>query len=228
MLRFPDCHEQDETLSQPAHRLKVRAALRDGPSTRRRILMAALKAFARHGFDGVSLRTIAVEAGVNHQLIAHHFGSKQDLWDAALEARQEDFQEFHQALSITGDSSDPRDQFRSCVKTIIKFTLASPDIPCIHYHEALINRSARKNSDRYQRLLEDRIARYRTQIQRLLTQAMEAGIIAQVPIDDFFFVFQGAVLHRIIVAKESEHFAGVPIEEVVDAHTDAIVGSFAR
>lgn len=215
-------------MSQPAHRLKARAALRDGPSTRRRILKAALKAFARHGFEGVSLRTIANEAGVNHQLIAHHFGSKQDLWDAALDARLEDFQEVHQALSVAGDVSDPREQFRICVKAIIEFTIASPEIPCIHYHEALINRSARKNSDRYQRLLENRIVRYRTLIERLLTQAMEGGIIAQMPIDDFFFVFQGAVLHRIIVAKESEHFAGVPIEEVVDAHTDAIIGSFTR
>ena len=215
-------------MSQPANRLKAGAAPRDGPSTRRRILKAALKAFACHGFDGVSLRTIANEAGVNHQLIAHHFGSKQDLWDAALDERLEDFQEFHRALSVAGGSSDPRDQFRICVKMIVEFTLASPEIPCIHYHEALINRSARKNSGRYQRLLEDRIARYRALIERLLVQAMEAGIIARMPIDDFFFVFQGAVLHRIIVAKESEHFAGVPLEEVVDAHTDAIVGSFTR
>ena len=215
-------------MSQPVHRLKPRAALRDGPSTRRRILKAALEAFARHGFDGVSLRTIADEAGVNHQLIAHHFGSKQDLWDAALDARLEKFQEYHQALSVAGDVPDPREQFRSCVKTIVEFTLASPEIPCIYYHEALINRSARKNSDRYQRLLEDQIARYRTLIERLLTQAQDAGIIAQVPFDDFIFVFQGAVLHRIIVAKESEHFAGVPIEEVVNAHADAIVGSFTR
>jgi len=215
-------------LSQPAHRSKARAASRDGPSTRRRIRKAALKAFARHGFDGVSLRTIANEAGVNHQLIAHHFGSKQDLWDSALGARLEDFQEVHRALSVAGDVSDPREQFRNCVRAIIEFTIASPEGPCIHYHEALINRSAPKNSDRYQRLLESRVARYRTLIERLLTQTMEAGVIAPIPFEDFYFVFQGAVLHRIIVAKESEHFAGVPIEEVVDAHTDAIVGSFIR
>ena len=215
-------------MSQPANRLKSSAAFRDGPSTRRRILRAALKAFARHGFDGVSLRTIADEAGVKHQLIAHHFGSKQDLWDAALDARFDEFQEFHQALSVAGDSADPRDQFRNWVKAIVEFALASPEIPCIHYHEALINRSARKNSDRYQRLLEHQVARYRKLVERFLTQAQEAGIIARIPLDDFWFVFQGAILHRIIVAKESEHFAGVPIEEVVDAHTDAIVRSFAR
>ena len=215
-------------MSQPAKRLKARAALRDGPSTRRRILKAALKAFARHGFDAVSLRTIAVEAGVNHQLIGHHFGSKQDLWNAALDARYEDFQAFHQALSVAGDSSDPQEQFRACVKTIIEFSLSSPEVPCIHYHEALINRSAGQNSDRYRRLLERQVARYRTLIERLLVQAQEAGIMPQIPVDDLWFVFQGAVLHRIIVAKESEHFTGVPIEEIVDAHTEAIVRSFAR
>ena len=215
-------------MSQPAKRLKARAAFRDGPSTRRRILKAALKAFARHGFDGVSLRTIAVEAGVNHQLIGHHFGSKQDLWNAALDARYEDFHEFHRALSVAGDSTDPQEQFRSCVKTIIEFTLSSPEVPCIHYHEALINRSAGKISDRYRRLLEHQVARYRTLIERLLVQAQEAGIMPQIPVDDLWFVFQGAILHRIIVAKESEHFTGVPIEEIVDVHTDAIVRSFAR
>lgn len=193
-------------MSQPTHSVKAGAAFRDGPSTRRRILKAALKAFARHGFDGVSLRAIANEAGVNHQLIGHHFGSKQDLWDAALDARLEDFQGFHLALSVAGDSSDPQDQFRSCVKTIVEFTIASPEIPCIHYHEALINRSATKNSDRYQRLLEDRIARYRTLIERLLSQAMGAGIIAQMPIDDFFSCFRAPSACSIRLPLSGNHF----------------------
>ncbi len=215
-------------MSQPAVRSKSGAVFRDGPSTRKRILEAALKAFARHGFEGVSLRTIADEAGINHQLIGHHFGSKQDLWNAALEARFDVFQEFHEALSVASDLPDPREQFRHCVKTIVEFTIASPDIPCIHYHEALINRSAEKNSDRYQRLLEQQVTRYRTLTDRLLTQLQDTGVIAQMPVDDFRYVFQGAILHRIIVAKESEHFSGVPIEDLVDAHTDAIVRSFTK
>ena len=215
-------------MTQPAVRSKSAAVFRDGPSTRKRILQAALTAFARHGFEGVSLRTIADEAGINHQLIGHHFGSKQDLWNAALEARFDDFQEFHEALSVASDLPDPRDQFRHCVKTIVEFTIASPDIPCIHYHEALINRSAEKNSDRYQRLLEQQVTRYRTLTDRLLTQLQDTGVIAQMPVDDFRYVFQGAILHRIIVAKESEHFSGMPIEDLVDAHTDAIVRSFTR
>ena len=215
-------------MSQPAKRLKTTATTRDAASTRRRILDAALKAFARHGFDGVSLRTIADEAGVNHQLIGHHFGSKQDLWDAALDSRVEVFGKLHHALDVAGEVSDPREQFRSFQRAVVEFTVANPENACINYHEALVNRSARKNSDRYQRLLELQVTRYREVTERLLAQAQDAGIIPQMPIDDLWFVWQGAVLHRIITAKQSEHFTGVPIEDVVDAHTDAIVRIFIR
>jgi len=215
-------------LSQPAKSVKVRAAVRDGPSTRQRILQAALKAFARHGFDGVSLRTIADEAGVNHQLIGHHFGSKQDLWDAALDSRVEDFGKLHHALDVAGEVSDPREQFLSFLRTVVEYTVANPENACINVHEALVNRSVSKNSDRYQRLLERQVTKYREMTERLLAQAQEAGILPQMPIDDLWFVWQGAVIHRIITAKQSEHFSGLPIEEVVDAHTNAIAKIFVR
>jgi len=38
-----------------------------------------------HGFDGVSLRDIAIEAGTTHGLIRHHFGTKEGIWQAAVE-----------------------------------------------------------------------------------------------------------------------------------------------
>lgn len=50
---------------------------------RRRILDAAIACFARHGFEGASLRDIAADAGLSHAVIRHVFGNKDDLWDAA-------------------------------------------------------------------------------------------------------------------------------------------------
>ncbi|RYE57225.1 MAG: TetR/AcrR family transcriptional regulator, partial [Rhizobiaceae bacterium] len=44
------------------------------------ILDAALKAFARDGFDGASLPKIAEMAQIAHPLIHYHFGSKDNLW----------------------------------------------------------------------------------------------------------------------------------------------------
>jgi TetR/AcrR family transcriptional regulator len=58
-------------------------ATRDPDATRARILDAALAQFVDHGFAKVSMREIAEESGVTKSLIHHHFGSKQQLWDAA-------------------------------------------------------------------------------------------------------------------------------------------------
>jgi AcrR family transcriptional regulator len=62
-----------------------RSGRRPGPSgTREAILAAAGRLFAEHGYDRASLRGIAAEAGVDQKLIAHFFGSKQQLFVAAV------------------------------------------------------------------------------------------------------------------------------------------------
>jgi TetR/AcrR family transcriptional regulator len=55
---------------------------RDAEATREAVLTAAEKLFAEHGFAATSMRDISTESGVSHPLIHHHFGSKQDLYDA--------------------------------------------------------------------------------------------------------------------------------------------------
>ena len=52
--------------------------------TREAILAAAAARFAAVGYDRASLRAIAAEAGVDQKLIAHYFGSKQQLFVAAI------------------------------------------------------------------------------------------------------------------------------------------------
>lgn len=56
-----------------------------GDSTRGEILDAALEAFAEAGFGAMSVRELTRQLGVSHNLVHHHFGSKLDLWRAALD-----------------------------------------------------------------------------------------------------------------------------------------------
>ena len=61
------------------------AGRRPGTSgTRDAILAAATRQFAEHGYDRASLRAIASDAGVDHKLIGHFFGTKQQLFVAAV------------------------------------------------------------------------------------------------------------------------------------------------
>jgi len=56
-----------------------------GPSdTRDRILASARELFARNGIDKTSIRAIASAAGVDAALVHHYFGTKQQLFVAAI------------------------------------------------------------------------------------------------------------------------------------------------
>jgi TetR/AcrR family transcriptional regulator len=57
-----------------------------GPTTRQRVLDAALRAFAAHGYEATSLDALAAELGIRKQTILYHFVSKEQLLDAVIEA----------------------------------------------------------------------------------------------------------------------------------------------
>lgn len=58
-----------------------------GPDTRGQILDAARESFAGKGFGPTTIRAVAARAGVDPALVHHYFGSKDDLFLAALEIR---------------------------------------------------------------------------------------------------------------------------------------------
>ena len=53
--------------------------------TRGRILAAARASFGEHGFEGATIRDVAARAEVDPALVHHYFGSKQQLFVAAME-----------------------------------------------------------------------------------------------------------------------------------------------
>ncbi|MGW6984798.1 TetR/AcrR family transcriptional regulator [Streptomyces sp. NPDC054932] len=57
----------------------------DGPGTQERIRRAAREVFAERGYDKTSVRGIARVAGVDPALVHHYFGTKDDLFAAAIE-----------------------------------------------------------------------------------------------------------------------------------------------
>jgi len=59
-------------------------AQRNPDRTRRRILQAAIRLFARQGFHAVSVDAIVALAQVNKRMVYHYFGSKDALFEAAL------------------------------------------------------------------------------------------------------------------------------------------------
>lgn len=56
---------------------------REGPDTRDRIVDAAVRAFGGDGYAATSLDGVAEAVGIRKQSVLYHFGSKEDLLEAA-------------------------------------------------------------------------------------------------------------------------------------------------
>jgi AcrR family transcriptional regulator len=90
-------------------------------SRRGRILAAAIQAFARGGFNGVSTREIAEAAGVTDPLLFYHFGSKADLYLAAV---QDQLEKLRDGLDAAlGTASDVRARPRVFVEVYLSYFL---------------------------------------------------------------------------------------------------------
>lgn len=101
---------------QPAEKKPVRR--RDADRTRASILRAATREFGQHGFSGARTEKIAAQAKCNIRLLYHHFGNKQALYLAVLEAAYGDLRAREAALDF--DFSDPV----GCVERLLRFTFS--------------------------------------------------------------------------------------------------------
>jgi AcrR family transcriptional regulator len=71
---------------RPAITPVVQGRSRSAASSKQALLNAAQQLFGQNGFEGTTIRDIGELAGVDHALIARYFGSKADLYIAAVVA----------------------------------------------------------------------------------------------------------------------------------------------
>src|ERR1051326_1324583 len=70
------------TTSAPTTRMRARAEAVE--ATRERLLQAGRAAFEAHPYDEVTIAAVARAAGVSHQTLLNHFGSKEGLYVALV------------------------------------------------------------------------------------------------------------------------------------------------
>lgn len=116
-------------------------------ATRDSLLRAAIKVFARHGFDGGSIEQISSTARSHDRMIYYYFGSKQGLYTAVLEETYRRFDEAEAALDL--DLSQPVEALVAVVRFMLSYYRRNPEFVTLLNTENLhrgqhIARSRRK------------------------------------------------------------------------------------
>jgi AcrR family transcriptional regulator len=133
----------------------------DAPATTEQILDAAFRAFATHGYDGVSVRTLNRELGVSHNLIHQRFRSKEGLWYAAVNRA---FGSQVSELATTFDPAllDPLDQLNHTIRQFLHYSAAHPELL------GLMNIEGRVDSERLDYIYDNFLAPALAPLGRLL------------------------------------------------------------
>ena len=106
--------------------------------TRHTILVAALHIFAHQGFEAASMRDIAIAVGITHSLIRHHFGSKEEVWQAVVSEAFNEFATVMYASAQAHDetaSNEPLAMLQRIVRAFLLICARSPEIVQLLLHE---------------------------------------------------------------------------------------------
>lgn len=99
------------------------------PEKRLAVLEAAKRLFLEHGFDGVSMEAIAIQAGVSKLTVYSHFGDKDALFAATIHAKCEEM------LPPTLFAAAPKGAIRAQLTTIARAffgLVTSPEAIALH------------------------------------------------------------------------------------------------
>lgn len=157
----------------PASRRRGRPSGDGSAMPREDILKQAFSAFARQGYEGVSLRQLASECEVSDSLLTHHFGSKQQLW---YEATDSVFAALLGRLVVTLDTIEAENvawKLRRNLKASLVLMATEPDAI------AFLFREGEGDNERADHLRTHYLQPYMQRIRALFEEAQQQGLMRQ-------------------------------------------------
>jgi AcrR family transcriptional regulator len=142
-------------------------------------MAAAIEAFSVHGYNGVSLRTVNDQLGVSRNLLYQRFGSKANLWRAAVDWA---FRSLLDYLDNADDeSADPMIRLRMLIRNFIEYSATRP------YLARLVTVEAAAPTDRLDYLYHNYIRPILSRFTPVFELLREQGRIKNIPTEIFYF-----------------------------------------
>lgn len=160
-------------MSKKKHPAPAAAQREDGRS---KILQAALDCFASYGFEAASIRRIAEDAGVMHQLVVYHFKTKEQLWREVVGYIFEKhyggaLDGYFQTLADIEHESGPAAALRAMIEGMVDFTAKCPQFHRISTFEG------KSENSRFFWLIENYALPYYKFGTGLIKRAQAAGAV---------------------------------------------------
>jgi AcrR family transcriptional regulator len=166
---------------------------------RERILAVAIRSFSTVGYEGTTTAGVAREAGVTQPLVHHHFGSKEGLWEAAMEELFRDVR----ALTTPRDGS-PTERLLDPIEQFVRFVSVRPEVTRV------VAREGAAPSPRLTHLVTRYLREPFREVVAAVRDGQRAGLIAtDVRPELVLFLILGAGSHLFDVTALARESVGV-------------------
>jgi AcrR family transcriptional regulator len=184
------------------------------------VLAAALHAFAVHGYQGVSVRTLSRELGVSHNLLHQRFGSKEEIWYAAVDWAFGNL--VAELTKAETEQGDPMTRLRRFIRTFVEYSARHPDLARVANAEGSAEDETAAQRLKY--LLRGYTGPTMARIVPLYLELMAAGQLREVPPETFYYLITSTGLMHSNRAMTTMLFSEAALaEERVPAYADSVV-----
>lgn len=144
-------------------------------SGRERLLLAAASEFAMKGFDGASVLDIAKAAGVKQPLLNYHFGGKEGLWHAVLDAALSGPIDHWVRLYEESEGENPLDKLKRVLRIFGTHVARHPEV-----HQ-LIFKEVAQAGPRLDWLVSNHMRRFHDMLDDAISQCRRQGYLRDCP-----------------------------------------------
>lgn len=185
----------------------------DPVETRRVILSAAEQCFAASGFAGTTTRQVAALAGVNVATLHYHFGSKERLYRAVLDASA------REEVRVPGSGGTQEERLSSAVEDLWDFGSAHPALPRLSLFHRLAGPASSPGA------LDAREDPRLALLARTLT---ELGPKAPLAPAETARIILALLDGALVAAQDGRDAGGMPSPAVADASRAGVVAAALR
>jgi len=158
-------------------------------TTRKDILVAAIREFARAGFGGASTLEIAKAAETKQPLLNYHYGSKQRLWQFAVDFAFVELTVAFDTIAETTRDISPIDTLKLMLRTLNRFAVRHP------LHVDILRQEMGSGSPQTKYLVEKYLEPMYRHINLVIETSVTAGEIKPIPPQFLSSLFLGAATH---------------------------------
>ncbi|WP_067690953.1 TetR/AcrR family transcriptional regulator [Nocardia jejuensis] len=181
------------------------------------LLEAALHAFADAGYEGMSVRALSRRLHISHALLIARYGSKEQLWFAAMEHALTEVERAWRAATDEGGHDDLT-ALRSGIVRQVLFAASYPQVVRIMNHEGAID------SPRIRFIVERFVDPLRPGVQALLDRLVTAGRIRALPYATLHFLITSAGSIQLAASVEARLLGADPLDtpDELQRHAETI------